>query len=143
MEYDPTTPKAKPASRRVMKPLLIGCAAVIALFAGLAALGFYLSKEMRETEPYKIAIKRIKEDARVAELLGPISGDPVVSGKITIVNDRGNAALEFSLNGKKTRANVRVLATLADGAWTVDLLEIVAKNGKTLVLQGGTPEAEK
>ena len=144
MEYDPPTPDANPAPKRIMRPLAIGCVATVVIFAGLAVFGFHLSGQLKDSEPYKIAIKRLKEDPRVAALLGgPIADEPVVNGNITLAGDRGNAGLEFRLYGKKTHAKIRVLATLADGAWTVDLLEIVADDGTKLVLQGGAPEAEK
>ena len=144
MENDPLSFDAKPASKSIMRPIAIGCVSVVVIIAGLVVFGFHLSKQMKDTEPYKIAIKRLKDDPRVATLLGGlIKDEPVVTGKITLVGDRGNAGLEFRLYGKKTNASVRVLATLADGVWTVDLLEIVGDDGQKLMLEGGKPEAEK
>jgi len=144
MDDEPLSFDPKPASKSIARPVAIGCVAVVVIFVGLAAFGFHLSKQMKDTEPYKIAIKRLKDDPRVATLLGgPITDEPVVTGKITLVGNHGNASLEFQLRGKRTNADVRVLATLADDTWTVDFLEIVGDNGSKLELEGGKPEADK
>lgn len=134
-----------PAPRKRNK-IVIGCFAGIVIFAALAALGTQNSNKLKATEPYKLAIKRIQEDSKVAALLGaPITDEyAVVRGRVDTIGDRGNATLEFRVKGKKSYGEVRMLATLADGAWTIDSLEVVSDDKKTIVLnRGGVPEAEK
>jgi hypothetical protein len=91
----------------------------------------------KSSEPYQMALLKVKQDPTVIERLGePLTDAFAVSNQSISVNADGSGAahFEFTISGPKGPAKVQTEATRADGIWTTDKLRVVFDIGDEIDL---------
>lgn len=112
-----------------------GCLTAIILFVlGVGAIFFGVSKMFKSSEPYNYAIERAFENEDVVRFLGePIETDGVISGNISLKNDKGEADFEIPIVGFNGSARIVVVANKTNGKWVYEKLYVLIKETQELV----------
>lgn len=114
----PATPETKKSSG-CLKWGAIGCTVILVLgllaIAGIAAVVFGLIKS---TDAYKEAVRRARNDSRVAALVGtPVETRFWVTGNVNVTNNRGDADITIPICGPRGNAKLYAVATLDPNGW--------------------------
>lgn len=111
------------------------CVAGMAMFAGaIFALMSVVFGMMRDSEPYRLAMREARGNAEVVRTLGqPIEEGWMVSGSINTAGTRGQAELAIPIEGPKAGGTLYVEAHARNGVWTYDVL-LVKVSGRDAVI---------
>lgn len=92
---------------------------------------------LKGSEPYVMALDRVRNDAEVQEALGePIKEASFMPmGNFEQKNDSGKAEFQFDVAGPKGKAHVKTRAVMDSGKWTTTELEVDVVGGKTITLE--------
>ncbi len=92
---------------------------VIGLFVVLV-VGFMILLQLmfRRSDPYRLGLQALTQDAAVIQVLGaPIAAGVFIGGQISVSGHSGCAMLDFPLHGARTEGDAHVYAFKADDAW--------------------------
>ena len=125
------TPEPPKPKSGCVKYAALGCGGLLllgTLFAGV--LFFVITGAMKSNEPYKEALRRSQNDARVVAKLGaPIKSGWFVGGSISTSGGSGQADLTVPLKGAHAEGSVHVVATKENGAWKYQRMHFRADDG--------------
>lgn len=95
---------------------------VAAFFYGFFSL---VSGFMKSSEPYQLALARVRASPAVVEALGtPIAEGFFVMGNLHVSGPAGQAQFEIPLRAPKGRATIYVAARKSAGVWRMELLVV-------------------
>lgn len=108
--------------------VLLGICAVIVWWILFGAL--------KSSEPYKMALERVKKHPQVLEQLGePVEDDDwFPSGQVFTEGDRGEAGLYFHVSGPKGRGLVSAWGNRIEGKWALFQLAVTLTDNTRLDL---------
>jgi hypothetical protein len=118
-----------------------GCLTVIVLFfVFMATIALAVFGMLKETDVYKTAVTRAKNDPRVATAIGtPIKEGRYVGGSTQISGGSGKSDLSIPIRGPKGTATTYVMAT---GNWQYSKLVVkVEGTGETIDLGEQSPKS--
>jgi Cytochrome oxidase complex assembly protein 1 len=122
------------------------CVIGFALLAGVVfAMISFIGSAMRDSEPYRVAMREARGNAEVVRALGqPIEAGWMMSGSFNSVGTREEAQLSISIEGPKGEGTIYVEGSARNGAWIYDVL-LVKVNGRDAVvdLLSGLPQAQR
>ena len=109
----------------------IGCGVVLLLGTlFVTALFLFVFAMMRTSDPYKEAMRRAQQDARVVAKLGsPVEAGWFITGSINTSGSSGNADLEIPIHGARAKGSVHVVAKKEAGTWKYRLMRMTAEDG--------------
>ncbi|MEN3368195.1 MAG: hypothetical protein V7609_338 [Verrucomicrobiota bacterium] len=112
-----------------LTPLVLGGA--FAAFLVLVVFG-----AMKQSDAYKMAVARAKDDQRVISALGsPIAEGWFLSGHTNVNMGSGDADLTIPISGPKGKGTIYAVATKSAGEWTYSKLVVkVDATGETIDL---------
>jgi len=116
--------------------LFLGC--FLALCGCCSGMFLFFFSSIESSEPYKLALERVKADTVVVERLGePIEGIrwPLPSGNVYIEDGRGEANIEFNIEGPKGQAHVSTQARCVAGAWALVDVAVTFEDGERSFLK--------
>ena len=126
--------------RRWFVPAVLLLILLIAAACGAALLGPML--RLRLSQPYRLALQQVQQDAAVVARLGepiqPTGWFPV--GRLHVENGRGEATLDFDVAGPDAQAHVRAQGRRAAGEWGLARLTVTFDDGRQVTL--GTLRAD-
>ncbi len=93
---------------------LVALVGSVALFAGIYPL---VSLLLARSEPYKMGVDRLQNDASAAERLGKPIAAGTTSGSISVQAGHGDAELDFGAVGSKNKGTVHLKAVKEFGQW--------------------------
>ncbi|MCM2255008.1 MAG: cytochrome c oxidase assembly factor Coa1 family protein [Vicinamibacteria bacterium] len=120
-------------------------AAVLGLAALLAAAGAALlvgaaDRTLRRSEPYRLALERLRSDPRAARELGaPMVARGFATSRSFRTADLRSARLSFGVAGPRGEARVEAHAHRRDGRWSLDALWLHRPPAPPLALVGERP----
>jgi len=140
----PVVPAATPppkSSSGCLKWGLIGCGAVIVLFAAFCAvLVIFVFGAIKRSDVYKGALQRAQNDSRVQAALGtPIEAGWFVKGNVNFKGGTGDAELTFPISGPKAKAEEHAVATYDGSQWTYSTLTVTPDGGTPIDLNTPSP----
>jgi hypothetical protein len=101
--------------------ILLCCAAVTG-----AALVYILFSAVKTSEPYRMALEKVRASSAAQEVLGtPIRDGVFANGSIEITGNSGTAELSIPVSGPKGSGTVNLTAQENNGRWSFLLLELV------------------
>ena len=102
-----------------------GCLSLLVLFGlFIAGIFFGVTSMMKDSDAYKGAMTIAQHDKLVSDRLGNhIESDGIVSGNITINNDKGNCDLQIPIKGSKGKGTIFVVAE-KKGIWKYSELSV-------------------
>ena len=120
----PGGPERKGPNWALVVPL--GCLGLIVVFGGLGTgCVVMISRLMRSSGAYKLALEKVQADDAVIERLGrPVEPGWFVSGNVSTSGPRGRASLSFPVSGPKGQGTAYVRATKAMGRWKLEALVV-------------------
>jgi hypothetical protein len=140
----PGKPDARPRRwPKIVVVLVLVCA------AGGAAGYYYKFGTLKWSEPYQMALDKLKTDQHlVAEIGTPIKDASCFpSGEINNDPNNGTARLFFDVAGPKAKAHVQVDARRIGGKWGLSQLAATADGGSRIPInlgsEGGLEEAPR
>ena len=103
-----------------------GCLFVLLMALGFAATVFFLVVGMmKESDAYRIAVRRARDNPVVIEALGrPIKEGWLPSGSTHSVGPGGDATLAIPIHGPKGKATIYVVAIETVGIWRFTTLVV-------------------
>ena len=119
---------------------LVPTAAV--LFFGLfTALFLSVVGILKSSEPYVLALEMVRQDTRVAGVLGtPIEDGFMPEGSVRTSGVGGSAELAISVSGPRGDGVVYLTASRSMGEWSVDVLVLQTDSGRIdLLKETGIP----
>jgi hypothetical protein len=131
------------------KWVLIGCGCLTFCIIA-AAVAFFLilggvMAGMKQSEPYRQAVKLVQSNPEVREELGEIEFGWFVTGNVKSEGTREEADFKIPVKGTKGKGSLEVELKKRSGRWTFDRAELNCESGKRINLLGGTsstiPEA--
>jgi len=92
---------------------------------------------LKGSEPYQMALDRVRNDPEVQEAIGqPIEEASFMPmGNFEQKNSSGKAEFQFDVSGPKGKAHVQTRAVMDDGKWTTTELEVDVVGGKKFTLE--------
>jgi hypothetical protein len=116
-------------------PLVLLLAVVVA-----GGIGWYQfagkNRAFKSTEPYRMALKQVQQDAQVRGRLGEpvrdVTGVP--TGTMHEEGDRGSADLNFRVAGPKGEGKVQMQARRVAGQWGIALLQVTFADNQRITL---------
>jgi len=147
-QSDPDVPPQRGWFRRNalwFVPTMLGlgmvCVCPIACCSGTI---FGVFKALEESEAAAMALKVVQDSPEVKERLGePIEMGSVSGGNISMVNDGGEAMVNFSVDGPRGTAQVHTEADRQAGQWSLRTVEVTfPDNSKIDLYDPPTPAAE-
>ncbi len=116
-----------------------GCLTIIILFfVFLGSVIFGVSELMTNSDPYKDALAKVKQDDYVIEILGePIETNGIMQGKLSYENNVGNANISVPIKGPKGEARVYVVGTKTNDQWEYsEMYVIISETDEQIDLLG-------
>jgi hypothetical protein len=114
------------------------------VLCGGCCLGIFLLAfgVLKSSEPYQMALERVKNDPQVIEQLGePIEESGwFPTGEVNIQNGSGRAGLYFNVAGPEGKGQVHAEAQRIDGRWSLTLLEITPEGGQRIPLDNSADD---
>lgn len=109
---------------------------ILAGVIGCLWLYFSVFGARKSSQPYKIALERVRQDQQVIQRLGqPVEDFGLFpTGNVHTEGDRGNANLHFSIRGPQGKANVSVQARQLQGEWGLTMLDVRFSDGERFTL---------
>jgi Cytochrome oxidase complex assembly protein 1 len=103
-----------------------GCLFLFLLMIGFAAGVFFLATGMmKQSDAYKIALARAKENPAVIEAPGtPISEGLITSGSTHVSGPGGDANIAIPIHGAKGKGTIYVVAYKAANVWQFTTLVV-------------------
>ena len=114
-----------------------GCLTLIILGIVLAgSLFFGISKAMKSTEPYQLALEKSLSNEELKDIIGsPIEPDGMMQGTMNYKNGQGDVDIRFPVRGPQGKATVEVKGEKDSEEWEYEHLRaIIEKTGDTLDL---------
>jgi hypothetical protein len=132
----PTDQPQKPTSSRKWLRILIGVVFVLALL--VVGGWFALFGRKKFSEPYRMALSKVKQDFQVIERLGEPIRDTewFPTGGTTSVGDRLEARYNFTISGPKGSAAVSTVARCIEDKWGLTTLDVRFPDGRYSVRVG-------
>lgn len=99
--------------------------------SGMGGITNDLFQAYADTELYDNALKKVKSDHRVTELLGeikPIDKLAILEGQVAYTNDNKKVSSSIRVVGAKGRANMDISADLVNNEWVYKKINIRIKN---------------
>jgi hypothetical protein len=128
-------PQDRTSSRKWLR-VLIGSVLVVALLV----LGgwFALFGRKKFSEPYRMALTRVRQDVHVVERLGEPIRDTewFPTGGTTSEGDRLEARYNFTISGPKGSADVSTVARCIEDQWGLTTLDVRFPDGRHSVRVG-------
>lgn len=122
---------------------IAGAASWAACVAFTALIVIVIFAVLMNTEPYKLAEARLRQDSRIAAVFGRPLNAGFPMGSIKVSGPSGESQLSFSLEGPKSHGTAYVDAKKERGAWSIETLEVEV-DGRAerirLVTSGAAPE---
>jgi len=141
MSYVEATPVAEPRQRSwfrrnwwwvILLVFLLFILVCGGICGGVATFGIAM---LKDSEPYKLALKQVREDPEVVKRLGePIEDGLIPVGDVSTTNDRGSANLFFEVTGPKGSAKVMCQSQMVGGQWGLTQLEVTFDDGKRITI---------
>lgn len=140
--FDQPTSSQGPVKRRSWLWFIVsaGCLTVLLVCCGgFSAILFGVMGILKSSEPYQVGLERAKANPEVKEELGePINASFVVSGRVNLNKENGDADLVFPISGPKGTGQVHVKGAKNNGVWNYqDISVTLPKSGKTVDLSDG------
>jgi len=126
-------------SRKLLFWLLILPLGVVLVCGGLCTGLFFVGVgAIKNSPPYKMALKQVQEDPQVIKKLGsPIHAASFIpAGNLHVTNDTGEALLDFDVAGPNGKAHVRTQARMIGGQWGLTTLDVRFSDGQRRALAG-------
>lgn len=102
--------------------LFVGFFAVV-MVLGVAVFVPFVLHLLKDSQPYRDAMQRVRNDARMKAILGePIEEGLFPTGEIETSSTSGHASLEISLSGPKGSGTLDLAAHQNMGDWQFDQL---------------------
>ncbi len=103
-----------------------GCVAILALVAAfILAIVVFVFSVIRQTDVFKDALEKAKENPQVqAELGEPIHEGWWLSGRVNSTGSSGNADISIPLKGSRNNGTLYAVAHKSAGEWTYERLEV-------------------
>ena len=109
-------------------PLLV-CAYIVLMVVTIGGFLWGISRGIKSSGAYKLALQRAQADKRVAEVIGsPVKEGWYVTGQIHVNGPGGKAELAFPIAGSTGKAEVFVQAHKTMGEWHLDDLVVEFEN---------------
>lgn len=99
--------------------------------SGMGGITNDLVQAYADTELYENALKKVKSNHRVTELLGeikPIDKLAILEGQVAYTNDNKTVSSSIRVVGAKGRANMDISADLVNNEWVYKKINIRIKN---------------
>ncbi len=99
--------------------------------SGMGGITNDLAQAYADTELYENALKKVKSNHRVTELLGeikPIDNLAILEGQVAYSNDNKTVSSSIRVVGAKGRANMDISADLVNNEWVYKKINIRIKN---------------
>ena len=118
-----------------LKWVFIGLLVFCLMFALISGFVIFLMKIMKG-DAYDLSLQSIRENSVVIEQIGrSIEPSWYVLGNISTNGPEGSAAIEYSITGETSKADVYVYATKHAGEWVLNKLIVVPENdSKTITI---------
>ncbi len=116
-----------------------GCLTIIVLFfVFLGSLIFGVSELMTESDPYKEALLKVRQDEYVLEILGePIETNGIMQGELSFKNNTGKADISIPIKGPDGKAKVYVIGTKQNEQWVYsEMYVIISETDEQIDLLG-------
>ncbi len=116
-----------------------GCLTIIVLFfVFLGSLIFGVSELMTESDPYKEALSKVRQDEYVLEILGePIETNGIMQGELSFKNNTGKADISIPIKGPDGKAKVYVIGTKQNEQWIYsEMYVIISETDEQIDLLG-------
>jgi len=116
-----------------------GCLTIIILFfVFLGSVIFGVSELMTNSDPYKDALAKVKQDDYVIEILGePIETNGIMQGSLSYENNVGDANISVPIKGPKGEARVYVVGTKTNDQWEYsEMYVIISETDEQIDLLG-------
>ena len=116
-----------------------GCLTIIILFfVFLGSVIFGVSELMTNSDPYKDALAKVKQDDYVIEILGePIETNGIMQGNLSYKNNVGDANISVPIKGPKGEARVYVVGTKTNDQWEYsEMYVIISETDEQIDLLG-------
>ena len=109
-EHDPRPWHQRHRMRALLVIIAVWAAFCATIFTAVAA---YFITQTRNSEPFALALERVRADAELRQILGT----PIEPGWLTlgsVDNDRGYAEFTMRVKGPRAKAGLRVIAEKAE-----------------------------
>jgi hypothetical protein len=108
-----------------------GCVSLLILLClFIAGVFFGVTSIMKDSDVYKEAITKVKQNKEVIAQLGsPLEADEMATGNIQITNDTGNCNLKIPIKGPKGKGTLLVIAT-KNGKWNYSKMAVYVEATK-------------
>jgi hypothetical protein len=129
-------PLARPPSAMSKRGIFFVVTGVLGVLAVFAA-GLYLSIEQffHNSDPYKLALIQAADSPCVISKVGtPFSPGRYVNGSMEDSEKKGKAAISFTIQGPKGKADLDVHAKKEDGVWTITTLNFIQDDITTSIV---------
>lgn len=113
---------------------------VVVLLALVAGNVWNRLREIKSTEPYRMAVAEVTGAAEAQARLGNPIRDVTwfPGGRVHVEGDRGEANFVFKVAGPLSEADVYVQARRWGGTWSLTVLELRLPDGSTVSLRPGS-----
>jgi hypothetical protein len=102
---------------------------------GIGAIAMIVFGAIKSSDVYRGALADAEKDPRVIAALGaPIHAGFLVTGNVSVKNQRGTADIQFPLIGSKARGLVHAVATRDADKWQYTELTVTVPNGPSIDL---------
>jgi hypothetical protein len=128
-----------PRSRKWLKILLGGLLAIVVILLGS---WFVFFGRKIYSEPYQMALSKVRQDPETAERLGRPIRDVTwfPAGRITREGDRATARFNFTVSGPKGKAAVSTVAQRMEGQWGLTSLDVRFPDGTRHSVRTGSQD---
>jgi|AntRauTorckE5430_2_1112549.scaffolds.fasta_scaffold00039_17 hypothetical protein len=109
--------------------LLLICSVFIS--SEIIGIGTNFAQAYSDTELYQDAIKKVKSDQKVKELLGeiePIDKFAILEGEVNYTNGNQTINSTLRIQGTKGKAKMDISADRIDGQWVFKRINVRIKN---------------
>jgi len=106
-----------------------GCLTLIVVgIVFIGSLFFGVTEVFKNSTPYEYALEQARNNPEVILALGDhIESDGMISGNISIQNDKGNADFSIPIKGSKGKGRIFVIAEKSGDEWFYEKLYVVIK----------------
>lgn len=119
---------------------ILGCVMAAVLALALAVVGLVMWS-IRQSDVFRMALQRVRQDARVTQSLGtPIEPSWLVSGSMNIENDSGTANFSVGIHGPRQGGKLYLDARKRMGEWTFNSLTVKTAAGQKIDVVPPSPE---
>lgn len=116
-----------------------GCLLVfLSVLVFAAAVFFVVTSAMKQSEAYKVAVARARENPSLIDAIGtPMQEGRFTSGSTNATGASGEASLAIPISGPRGKATIFVEARKSAGLWQFQtLVAQVEKSGQRIDLKG-------